>query len=94
MSQEDRLDETEDAVASRNLLQAKDLTSLLLSSSRSLCEQDYEWYSPEAVNTTGGALVLEMTAQPTHNLNFQSGMLQVSQRSQKKSRFVAGTHSS
>lgn len=37
---------------------------------------DYEWYSPEAINTTGGALVITMTDKPTHNLNFQSGMLQ------------------
>ncbi|KDN39383.1 glycoside hydrolase family 16 protein [Tilletiaria anomala UBC 951] len=37
---------------------------------------DYEWYSPEAINTTGGHLVITMTAQETHNLNFQSGMLQ------------------
>lgn len=38
--------------------------------------EDYEWYSPEAVNTTGGALVITMTDKPTHNLNFQSGMIQ------------------
>ncbi len=38
---------------------------------------DYEWYSPEAVNTTDdGALTILMTQQETHNLNFQSGMLQ------------------
>lgn len=37
---------------------------------------DYEWYSPEAVNTTGGALVLTLTQKDTHNLNFQSGMVQ------------------
>ena len=37
---------------------------------------DYEWYSPEAINTTGGNLVITMTAKETHNLNFQSGMLQ------------------
>ncbi|UZJ56261.1 hypothetical protein CBS101457_005581 [Exobasidium rhododendri] len=38
--------------------------------------QDYEWYSPENINTTGGALVITMTDHPTHDLNFQSGMLQ------------------
>lgn len=37
---------------------------------------DYEYYSPEAVNTTGGALTITMTQKITHNLNFQSGMLQ------------------
>lgn len=38
--------------------------------------QDFEWYSPENANTTGGALVLTMTDVPSHNLNFQSAMLQ------------------
>ncbi len=38
---------------------------------------DYEWYSPEAINTTAdGALTILMSQQETHNLNFQSGMLQ------------------
>lgn len=37
---------------------------------------DYEYYSPEAINTTGGALSITMTQKATHNLNFQSGMLQ------------------
>ncbi|PWY97432.1 beta-glucan synthesis-associated [Testicularia cyperi] len=37
---------------------------------------DYEYYSPEAVNTTNGALTITMTEKQTHNLNFQSGMLQ------------------
>lgn len=37
---------------------------------------DYEWYSPEAVNTTGGALTITLTQKDTHNLNFQSGMVQ------------------
>jgi beta-glucan synthesis-associated protein KRE6 len=38
--------------------------------------QDLEWYSPENVNTTGGAMVITMTDKPSHNLNFQSGMVQ------------------
>ncbi|KAE8214156.1 hypothetical protein CF327_g2402 [Tilletia walkeri] len=38
--------------------------------------QDYEWYSPEAINTTGGNLVIMMEETPTNNLNFRSGMLQ------------------
>jgi len=37
---------------------------------------DLEWYSPEAVNTTGGNLVIALEEIPTHNLNFRSGMLQ------------------
>lgn len=37
---------------------------------------DYEWYSPEAINTTGGYLNVWMQEKETHNLNFQSGMLQ------------------
>jgi len=37
---------------------------------------DYEWYSPEAVNTTDGSLVITMEEMPIHNLNFRSGMLQ------------------
>ncbi|PWN49945.1 beta-glucan synthesis-associated, partial [Violaceomyces palustris] len=37
---------------------------------------DYEWYSPEAVNTSNGALVITMEEKETHNLNFRSGMLQ------------------
>jgi len=37
---------------------------------------DYQWYSPEALNTTGGALQITMEALPNHNLNFRSGMLQ------------------
>ncbi|KAE8230113.1 hypothetical protein CF326_g4896 [Tilletia indica] len=38
--------------------------------------QDYEWYSPEAINTTGGNLVIMMEETPINNLNFRSGMLQ------------------
>ncbi|PWN52664.1 beta-glucan synthesis-associated [Violaceomyces palustris] len=37
---------------------------------------DFEWYSPEAVNTSDGALLITMEAHPTHNLNFRSGMVQ------------------
>lgn len=37
---------------------------------------DYEWYSPEAVNTTGGALVISVEARETNNKNFRSGMVQ------------------
>lgn len=37
---------------------------------------DLEWYTPEAVNTTDGALQITMTDIPAHNLNFQSGMVQ------------------
>ncbi|SJX63299.1 related to KRE6-glucan synthase subunit [Sporisorium reilianum f. sp. reilianum] len=37
---------------------------------------DFEWYSPEAINTTGGFLNVWLQEKETHNLNFQSGMLQ------------------
>ena len=37
---------------------------------------DVEWYSPEAITTQGGHLVITMTEQLNHDLNFQSGMLQ------------------
>ncbi|KAN0061136.1 beta-glucan synthesis-associated protein [Thecaphora frezii] len=37
---------------------------------------DYEWYSPEAVNTSGGFLNIALEEKPTHKLNFRSGMLQ------------------
>ncbi|PWN49194.1 beta-glucan synthesis-associated [Violaceomyces palustris] len=37
---------------------------------------DYEWYSPEAINTTGGNLVISLEEHELHNLNFRSGMLQ------------------
>jgi beta-glucanase (GH16 family) len=34
---------------------------------------DYEWYSPAAVTTKGGSLIITASEQPNHNLNFQSG---------------------
>ncbi|KAH9997835.1 glycoside hydrolase family 16 protein [Russula vinacea] len=37
---------------------------------------DLEWYNPQAITTSGGNLVITMTEQNNHNLNFQSGMLQ------------------
>lgn len=37
---------------------------------------DFEWYSPEAVNTSNGFLNVWMQEEATHNLNFRSGMLQ------------------
>ncbi|KAI0061632.1 glycoside hydrolase family 16 protein [Artomyces pyxidatus] len=37
---------------------------------------DLEWYNPQAITTKGGKLVITMTEQDNHNLNFQSGMLQ------------------
>ncbi|KII86911.1 glycoside hydrolase family 16 protein [Plicaturopsis crispa FD-325 SS-3] len=36
---------------------------------------DLEWYDPQAITTADGKLVITMTEQQTHNLNFQSGML-------------------
>ncbi|KAJ7695966.1 glycoside hydrolase family 16 protein [Mycena rosella] len=37
---------------------------------------DLEWYDPAAITTKDGKLVITMTEAPSHNLNFQSGMLQ------------------
>ncbi|KAF8500951.1 glycoside hydrolase family 16 protein [Russula emetica] len=37
---------------------------------------DLEWYNPQAITTSGGSLVITLTEQNTHDLNFQSGMLQ------------------
>ncbi|KAH9042091.1 glycoside hydrolase family 16 protein [Lactarius pseudohatsudake] len=37
---------------------------------------DLEWYNPQAITTKDGKLVITMTEQSNHNLNFQSGMLQ------------------
>jgi beta-glucanase (GH16 family) len=37
---------------------------------------DLEWYTPDAVTTAGGNLVITMQQQNSHNLNYTSGMLQ------------------
>jgi len=37
---------------------------------------DLEWYSPDAITTADGNLVITMTEELNHNLNFRSGMLQ------------------
>ncbi|GAA5855464.1 hypothetical protein JCM5353_002319 [Sporobolomyces roseus] len=37
---------------------------------------DYEWYDPDAATTEDGNLVLTITQEPIHDLNFRSGMLQ------------------
>lgn len=37
---------------------------------------DLEWYSPEAITTKNGSLVIEMLEIQNHDLNFRSGMLQ------------------
>ncbi|KAJ7647328.1 beta-glucan synthesis-associated [Roridomyces roridus] len=34
-----------------------------------------EWYDPEAVTTKGGSLVITLSEKPTHNLNFEGGLL-------------------
>ncbi|WFD22890.1 hypothetical protein MEQU1_001567 [Malassezia equina] len=41
-----------------------------------LATQDYEWYTPEAIRTMGGYLVITMENIVEHNANFRSGMLQ------------------
>nr|KIR47083.1 glucosidase [Cryptococcus bacillisporus CA1280] len=37
---------------------------------------DLEWYDPSAITTRDGKLVITMTQEPIHDLNFKSGMLQ------------------
>ncbi|GAA6038390.1 hypothetical protein JCM8097_007625 [Rhodosporidiobolus ruineniae] len=37
---------------------------------------DYEWYDTDAVTTEGGNLKITITEEPTHGMNFRSGMLQ------------------
>lgn len=37
---------------------------------------DLEWYDPDAVTTENGSLVITLSEEPSHNLNFRSGMLQ------------------
>lgn len=37
---------------------------------------DYEWYHPEAVNTTNGAMIIALEEYQLHNKNFRSGMVQ------------------
>ncbi|GAA5961799.1 hypothetical protein JCM21900_003313 [Sporobolomyces salmonicolor] len=37
---------------------------------------DFEWYDPDAVTTKDGNLVLTISEEPIHGLNFRSGMLQ------------------
>jgi hypothetical protein len=37
---------------------------------------DFEWYDPSAITTRDGKLILTMTEEPIHDLNFKSGMLQ------------------
>ncbi|WWC67831.1 uncharacterized protein I206_101748 [Kwoniella pini CBS 10737] len=37
---------------------------------------DFEWYDPSAATTADGHLILTMTQEPIHNLNFKSAMLQ------------------
>jgi beta-glucan synthesis-associated protein KRE6 len=34
-----------------------------------------EWYDPAAVTTSGGSLVITLSEQNTHDLNFQGGMI-------------------
>lgn len=45
-------------------------------SSRKLQQQtnNLEWYDPAAVTTTNGSLVITLSKQQTHNLNYQGGM--------------------
>ncbi|BGP13216.1 hypothetical protein JCM10213v2_001135 [Rhodosporidiobolus nylandii] len=38
--------------------------------------KDLQWYDPDAITTRDGNLVITMSQEPIHNLNFRSGMLQ------------------
>jgi beta-glucanase (GH16 family) len=37
---------------------------------------NYEWYDPAAITTSGGQLAITLSQTPEHNLNFRGGMLQ------------------
>nr|ODN86871.1 glucosidase [Cryptococcus depauperatus CBS 7841] len=37
---------------------------------------DFEWYDPSMITTRDGKLVITMTQEPIHDLNYKSGMLQ------------------
>ncbi|GAA5974252.1 hypothetical protein JCM11641_003355 [Rhodosporidiobolus odoratus] len=37
---------------------------------------DLEWYDPDAITTNAGNLEIELSQEPSHDLNFRSGMLQ------------------
>lgn len=39
-------------------------------------DRDFEWLDPSAVTTADGHLVITVTQEPIHDLNFKSGMLQ------------------
>lgn len=41
-----------------------------------LIRSDFEWYDPSAVTTKDGNLLITMTQEPIHDLNFKSGMVQ------------------
>ena len=52
---------------------------------------DLEWYTPDAITTVNGSLVITMTEQVNHNLNFQSGMLQGWNKFCFSSGYIEGT---
>lgn len=52
---------------------------------------DLEWYSPDAITTANGSLVITMIEQVNHQLNFQSGMLQSWNKMCFSSGYVEGT---
>lgn len=37
---------------------------------------NYEWYDPAGVTTSGGSLQIQLSQHPEHNLNFRGGMIQ------------------
>lgn len=38
--------------------------------------RDFEWLDPSSITTQDGSLVIKMTQESIHDLNFKSGMIQ------------------
>lgn len=41
-----------------------------------LIYRDFEWLDPSSITTSNGHLVITMTQESIHDLNFKSGMIQ------------------
>jgi len=51
-------------------------SQVLMKNSLTTPNRDFEWYDPSAVTTKDGHLLITITQENIHNLNFKSGMLQ------------------
>ncbi|KAG8218548.1 glycoside hydrolase family 16 protein [Butyriboletus roseoflavus] len=49
-----------------------------------------EWYSPDAITTQDGSLVVTLSQKQTHNLNYQGGMINLSYYNRNKFCFTGG----